>query len=200
MKLSTKIWIAGLGLLTLWGGVTAAERMMHGSGHHQMHHGGHMGGMAGHHGGEHDEYNMPGLRGKDTTQAEFEEMRAMFMKHRAMTRSVTNLPDGIRTVTETDDVELRPKLVSHVVGMIARMQGKRNPEVIIQSATLNPLFERGDAIKTQMEMTAKGIIVTQTSTDPEVVQLLQTHAAEVSDLAARGMAAVHECMQGQHHR
>ncbi len=26
-----------------------------------------MGGMAGHHGGEHDEYNMPGLRGKDTT-------------------------------------------------------------------------------------------------------------------------------------
>ena len=91
-------------------------------------------------------------------------------------------------------------LCGRMVGMIARMQGKRNPEVIIQSATLNPLFERGDAIKTQMEMTAKGIIVTQTSTDPEVVQLLQTHAAEVSDLAARGMAAVHERMQGQHHR
>jgi hypothetical protein len=32
-----------------------------------------------------------------------------------------------------------------------------------------------------------------------VVKLLQTHAAEVSDLAARGMAAVHENMQGRHH-
>ena len=51
-----------------------------------------------------------------------------------------------------------------------------------------------------MEMTPKGIIVTQTSTDPKVVSLLQTHAAEVSDLAARGMAAVHERMHGQHHR
>lgn len=189
MKLLTKIWLTGFGLLAVWGGVIAAERMMHGSAHHHRHHG-----------GAHDEVNMPGLRGKDTTQAEFEEMRALFVKHRAIARRVTNLPNGIRTVTETDDPDLRPKLVSHVVGMIDRIQSKRNPKVMIQSPTLNPLFERGDAIKTQMEMTPKGIIVTQTSADPAVVALLQTHAAEVSELAARGMAAVHERMHRQHRR
>ena len=36
--------------------------------------------------------------------------------------------------------------------------------------------------------------MTQTSDDPELVAALHTHAAEVSDMAARGMQAVHEMM------
>ena len=39
-----------------------------------------------------------------------------------------------------------------------------------------------------------GILVIQTSNDAEVVSALQKHAMEVSDLADRGMAAVHEQM------
>ena len=35
--------------------------------------------------------------------------------------------------------------------------------------------------------------------DAEVVAALQTHAAEVSDLAARGMQAAHEAMMARHH-
>ena len=200
MKLTTKVWIGVVALMAIVGGGVAAEKMMRG-GHHGMHQGAYPDGspMAHHQHGQHDEVNMPGLNGKDTTPAEVDELRAMFVNHKAITRSVENLPNGIRTVTETDDEALRPKLVSHVVGMIGRVQAKRNPEVMIQSPTLNPIFDRGDVIKTQMEMTAKGIIVTQTSADAAVVKLLQTHAAEVSDLAARGMAAVHENMQGRHH-
>ena len=34
----------------------------------------------------------------------------------------------------------------------------------------------------------------QTADDPEIVTALQTHAAEVSDMADRGMQAVHEMM------
>ena len=40
-------------------------------------------------------------------------------------------------------------------------------------------------------------MVVQTSTDPEVVAALQIHAAEVSDMSARGMQAVHEMMMKQ---
>jgi hypothetical protein len=149
---------------------------------------------------QHDEVNMPGLRGKDTTEAEVGDMRAMFQQHTAIERTVTNLPNGIRTVTQTDDAQLRPKLVGHVVSMLARMQSKRNPEVIIQSPTLNPLFARGDEIQTTIEMSPTGVIVTQTAADPQLVALLQTHAAEVSDLAKRGMQAVHEQMGPNHHR
>ena len=49
-------------------------------------------------------------------------------------------------------------------------------------------------------MSATGVVVIQTSTDANVVALLQAHAAEVSDMSARGMQAVHERMQADHHK
>ena len=39
------------------------------------------------------------------------------------------------------------------------------------------------------------IAVTQTSLNPDVVKLLQTHAAEVSDMSKRGMEAINERMK-----
>jgi len=44
-----------------------------------------------------------------------------------------------------------------------------------------------------------GVIVTQTSDNGDVVAALQKHASEVSDLAERGMVAVHEQMMKAHH-
>ena len=138
------------------------------------------------------------LNGRDTTRAEVEEMRAMFMRHPDITRSVTNLPNGIETLTEATDPDLTAVIVGHVVKMVERMEDGRDPMVPIQSPTLQILFERGDSITTEMTPTDTGIRVTQTSPVPEVVAALQTHAAEVSDLAARGMAAVHDSMMGRH--
>jgi hypothetical protein len=43
-------------------------------------------------------------------------------------------------------------------------------------------------------MTDAGLIVVQTSEDPELVAALQTHAAEVTAMSNRGMQAVHEMM------
>ena len=85
--------------------------------------------------------------------------------------------------------------------MVTRLQEGRNPEIVIQSPTLDKLFEVYDRIDTEIELTQSGIAVLQTSTYPEVVQLLQIHAAEVSDMSERGMTAVHERMRatGQHH-
>lgn len=139
---------------------------------------------------------MPMLHGQDTTPAEEHEMMAMFMHFPDIRRSVENLPDGIRAVTESDDPHLRGFIVAHVAGMIARLEEGRDPQVPIQSPTLEILFARRDRIDTVVEPTDTGVMVTQTSADPEVVAALQTHAAEVSDMAARGMAAVHDRMMG----
>ena len=81
--------------------------------------------------------------------------------------------------------------------MVTRLQEGRNPEVIIQSPTLDALFDFYDEIDTEIETTELGVKVIQTSSNPNVVRLLQTHAAEVSDMANRGMEAVHERMTGQ---
>ena len=147
----------------------------------------------------HNVIGTPMLNGVDTDDVEVAELRAMFENHKDLTRTVENLPNGIRTVTETDNPELRELLVGHVAGMIQRVDDQRDPQIPIQSQTLDVLFENSESIVTEIEMTATGIAVVQTSDDPDVVAALQTHAAEVSDLAARGMQAAHDGMAARDH-
>ena len=150
-----------------------------------------------HHGADgtgHDEVNMPGLRGLDATPRESAELAEMFRNFPAISREGVNLPNGIRTVTFSEDEELMAVIASHVVGMINRVEEGRDPQIFIQSPTLDIFFERRDRIETQIEMTDRGIEIVQTSDDPEVVAALHKHAGEVSAMADRGMAAVHEMM------
>jgi hypothetical protein len=160
--------------------------------------GGMHGGMNGHghptDGMGHDEVNMPGLRGENATPEESAELAAMFRGFQSFRREVTNLPEGIRTVTRSSDPEVMAALVSHVTGMIGRVESGDDPKIMIQSPTLDIFFQRGAGISSDISVTDEGIVVVQTSTDPEVVAALQLHATEVSDMAARGMAAVHERM------
>ena len=142
----------------------------------------------------HDEVNMPGLQGKDTTDQEVNDLKEIFRSHQGITREVTNLTNGIVTTTEAEDEHLREAIVSHVSMMVTRLEEGKNPEVFIQSPTLHALFGVYEDIDTEIEMTDKGVKVIQTSSNPDVVALLQTHAAEVSDMAKRGMQAVHERM------
>ena len=159
-----------------------------------MHGGQHGHGMDG---SGHDEANMPGLRGENASPEESAELAVMFRNFQTFTREVTNLPDGIRTVTTSSDPEVMAALVSHVTGMIGRVENLDDPKIFIQSPTLDIFFQRGDGISSDIEVTEAGIVVVQTSTDPEVVAALQIHAAEVSDMSARGMQAVHEMMMKQ---
>jgi hypothetical protein len=161
-----------------------------------MHGHGMTAGMHGHgaDGTGHDEVTMPGLRGLNASPAESDELAIMFRNFRTITREVTDLPNGIRTVTRSSDEAVMDALVSHVTGMIGRVETKDDPQIFIQSPTLDIFFERGDRIDTIIDITDEGIVVVQTSEDPELVEALQTHAAEVTDMAERGMQAVHEMM------
>ena len=142
----------------------------------------------------HNEATMPGLRGVNVSPEESEDMAVMFRNFETITRTVTNLPDGIRTVTNASDPDVMASLVSHVTIMIDRVATLDDPQVFIQSPTLDLFFVRGADINTTIDMTDDGIVVVQTSADPEMVAALQTHAAEVTDMADRGMDAVHDAM------
>jgi len=54
-----------------------------------------------------------------------------------------------------------------------------------------------ETLKTMVETTEKGSIVTQTSADAKVVAALQAHAGEVNELARDGMAAVMRGMRAR---
>lgn len=163
-----------------------------GMGHNMMQ--GHGAGMRGHGPGRMGMMGMMGMGRGTATMTERSEIHDMLMEHDSIKRTVTNLPNGIRTVTESDDPALAATIVSHVVGMRERVKEGRDPKLPIQSPTLQIIFRNKDKITTTHEATAKGIVVVQTSSDPETVAALQKHAREVSDLVKRGMAAAHENM------
>ena len=120
--------------------------------------------------------------------ADMQLVHQMLVSHDKIKRTVANLPDGIRTVTESEDPEVAKAIKAHVASMQARLGEGRIFNLF--SPTLPVLFRNKDKIKTVVAATEKGSAVTQTSDDPVVVAALQAHAAEVSELARDGMAAM----------
>lgn len=139
-------------------------------------------------------HGMMGMGAATATRTEQQELHDMFTNHDRIQRTVTDLPNGIRTVTESDDPELAKTLIAHVAGMMKRVEEGRDPRLPMQSPMLEVIFRNRDKIKTVTEPTPKGIAVTQTSTDAETIAALKKHAADVSDLVTRGMEAAHETM------
>jgi len=128
------------------------------------------------------------------TKSEMDIIHELISNHDLIRRTVTNLPDGIRTVTESDDPRIAQFIKEHVASMGERVSTQRDPGLPIESQALHMIFRNKDKIKTVAETTEKGAIVTQTSSDQETVVALQQHASEVSDLVRDGMLAVRTAM------
>ena len=119
----------------------------------------------------------------------------LVMNNTRIKRTVTNLPNGIKTVTESDDPPVAQAIKAHVASMSQRLKDGR--EFNIFSTTLPVLFENRDKIQSVVEVTEKGSVVTRTSTDPKVVAALQGHAAEVTELVQEGMVAMRRGMMSR---
>jgi hypothetical protein len=137
---------------------------------------------------------MAGMGHDSATMAEMSAMHELIVNHDRIKRSVTNLPNGIRTVTESDDPQIAKLIKDHVASMDQRVSAKSDPGLPIESPALHSILRDGDKVLTTTETTEKGTVVIQTSADPEIVVALQQHALEVSDLVKDGMAAVHSAM------
>jgi hypothetical protein len=119
----------------------------------------------------------------------------LLMNHTKITRTVANLPNGIRTVTESDDPRVAQTIKAHVASMSQRLKDGR--EFNIFSPTLPVLFDNREKITTVIEVTEKGSVLTQTSNDAKVVAALQGHAVEVTELAAEGPVAMRRGMMSR---
>jgi hypothetical protein len=190
MKRSSKIAVGVVATLGLGVAIAAAIAQQSGMGPGMMHGMGH-GVGAGHHGPMAEAVGM--LTRQDTgSSADMGLVHELLTNHTKIKRTVTNLPNGIKTVTESDDPQVAQTIKAHVASMSERLKDGR--EFNIFSATLPVLFENRDKIKSVVEMTEKGSVVTRTSTDAKVVAALQGHAAEVTELAEEGMVAMRRGM------
>jgi hypothetical protein len=129
-----------------------------------------------------------GAQHDDAFAADMHLVRDLILNHDRIRRTVTNLPDGIKTITESDDPQIAQVLKAHVGSMEKRLSEGR--EFNLFSPTIPVLFQNKDKIKTVVETTDKGAIMTQTSSDPTVVAALQAHAVEVSELVRDGRFAM----------
>ena len=135
-----------------------------------------------------------GMRHDSGSMALMGVIHELVVNHDRITRTVTNLPNGIRTVTESDDPRLGQLIREHVATMGQRVSQGDDPGLPIESPAVHAIFRDKDRIHTTTETTAKGIVVVQTSSDSSTIAALQQHAAEVSELLSGGMAAMHAAM------
>jgi len=120
--------------------------------------------------------------------ADMDIVHELVTNHRAITRTVEHLPNGIRTLTESSSPRIAAVIVEHVASMESRLI--KGAVFNLSSHTLPTIFENYDRIETEIVYSPTGVTLVQTSDDPALVEALQAHAAEVTELVDEGMIAM----------
>ncbi len=112
---------------------------------------------------------------------------ALLDRHQAIERTLEKRPDGIRSLTRSDDPEVVALLHDHVPSMHERLlQGfalRRWDPLYVA------IFEYADAIDMDIRLLPDGVEVTETSQDPSVVPLLHAHGEAVDAFVRAGHIA-----------
>jgi hypothetical protein len=92
----------------------------------------------------HDEVNMPGLQGKDTTDIEVSDLKNIFQNHKEIKRTVTNIPNGIKTETYSDKIETEIELTDTGISVLQTSEDPKVVELLQKhAAEINDMVERG---------------------------------------------------------
>lgn len=113
-----------------------------------------------------------------------QDFRFLLMNHQKIKRTVQELPNGVKTLTESNDPQVAAKIKEHVYWMKERIE-KKQP-IRMRDPLFAELFKHADQIKMAYEKTANGVRVTETSANPYVAQLIKAHAKAVSGFVERG--------------
>jgi hypothetical protein len=119
----------------------------------------------------------------------------MFNRHNEITRSVEEIPGGIRTTTQSNSPDLVAQLQAHVSSMYSHLE--QGAEVMCMSASLPTLFKRADGYRRQLTLTPTGVMVEETADDPALTQAIRVHAQEVTGFVRDGMPSMMRGMMGQ---
>lgn len=126
-------------------------------------------------------------RGPDArTRADQAVFHYLLEHHQEIRRSVTKTANGVETLTESDNPEVAAKIQEHVAAMKVRVEEGRG--LRFWDELFAAIFRNYKKIEMTVEKTENGVRVTETSTDPYAVLLIQAHAEVVSGFVARGFA------------
>ena len=113
----------------------------------------------------------------------------LFRNHAKVYRNVTVLADGVRAVTESDDPHVAALIQKHVSEMYARIDQDR-PFAYPMSRTVPVLFQNIGRYRRKLESTPKGVAITETASDADMIELIKAHAREITGFVNEGMPAM----------
>jgi hypothetical protein len=109
----------------------------------------------------------------------------MFNRHSEITRTVEEIPGGIRTTTQSTSPDLVAQLQAHVSSMYSHLD--QGAEVMRMSASLPALFSHANGYRRQTTFTPTGLIAEETADDPALAQAIRAHSQEVTGFVRDGM-------------
>jgi hypothetical protein len=118
----------------------------------------------------------------------------MFNRHSEITRTVEEIPGGVRTVTQSNSPDLVALLQAHVSSMYSHLD--QAAEVMCMSGSLPTLFRHANGYRRQLTFTPTGVIAEETADDPALTQAIRAHAQEVTGFVHDGMPAMMRGMMG----
>lgn len=115
-----------------------------------------------------------GMMMDETHMADMEVFHQLFDHRSEITREVTQLRDGVDTLTESDNPKVTELLQRHLDSMVARVHEAR--PIHQRDPLFREIFANTQKIKMEVKRTAKGVRVIETSDDPYVAKLIKQHA------------------------
>ncbi len=123
-------------------------------------------------------------------RALMESTWALIDGHESIERKIEEIPGGVRTVTTTKDAALVSELRKHVREMADLVE--TGGRIRMWDPLFVELFDHADAIDIAIEDVEGGVVVTETSEDPQVAKLIRAHAEKVLEFVNRGVEAYRE--------
>lgn len=102
-------------------------------------------------------------------------------------RTIRHTETGVEAVTESDDPAVAARIMEHARAMQARM--KVGAQVRIWDPVFAELFKKHGAVSIEVTPTDKGVMIVESSADPQAVALLRSHAMGVSEFVREGFKA-----------
>jgi hypothetical protein len=111
----------------------------------------------------------------------------LLLSHDRIRREVTDIGDGIRARTTSGDPEVGELICTDVWQMRERVE--EGDPIRHMDPLCREIFEHHEAVEMAVEETTGGVLVVETSDDPQVELLIRQHALRaVSQFVAEGMA------------
>ena len=123
-------------------------------------------------------------------QHDQEVFHTLLRHHDQIERELTRLPDGIRSLTTSANPEIVSLLHDHVPAMHHRLE--ENFGLRFWDPAFPEIFAQREKVRMEVTLVPNGVLVEETSEDPNVVTLIQAHGIVVSLFVQRGFAQAQE--------